>query len=70
MVAQGHRGIMLYLVQRGDCRRFALAADIDPAYAAGFARARAAGVEVLCFATRIDPTGIEFGEAVRVDTAP
>lgn len=47
-VARGNRAVMLFLVQRPDARAFAPAADIDPAYAAGLARARAAGVELLC----------------------
>jgi sugar fermentation stimulation protein A len=58
MVAAGHRAVMLYVVQRTDCRRFRLAADLDPAYAAGFAEARAAGVEALVHATRITPAGV------------
>ncbi len=58
MAGDGHRAIMLYLVQRTDCSRMTLAADIDPAYAAGFASARAAGVEAMAFATRISPEGI------------
>ena len=49
MVAAGHRAVMLYLVQRADCDAFAIAADIDPAYAAGLAVALAKGVEVLCY---------------------
>jgi len=53
MVAAGHRAVMVYLVNRPDCDRFALAADIDPAYARGFAAARARGVEIEVWATRV-----------------
>lgn len=60
MVAQGHRAAMLYVVQRTDCARLRMAADLDPAYAAGFAAARAAGVEMLCYGTRIAPGGIDL----------
>ena len=58
MAAQGHRAIMLYLVQRTDCDRFALATDIDPAYAAAFEAAQAMGVERLVYGTEISPEGI------------
>ncbi len=53
MVADGHRAVMVYLVNRPDCDRFTLAADIDPTYAKGFAEARARGVEVMAWATRV-----------------
>jgi sugar fermentation stimulation protein A len=59
--AAGDRAVMVYLVQRTDCARFRLAADLDPAYAAAAARARAAGVETLCLAARIDHTGVTLG---------
>lgn len=58
MAAQGHRAIMLYLVQRTDCDRFELAADIDPAYASAFEVARAQGVERLVLGTQISPEGV------------
>lgn len=64
MVQAGHRSIMLYLVQRNDCNRFKLADDIDPAYAAAYAKARAAGVEVLCYATKITPNGVWLADVI------
>jgi len=58
MATQGHRAIMLYLVQRTDCDRFALASDIDRAYSAAFGAAEAQGVERLVYGTRISPEGV------------
>lgn len=64
MAGQGHRAVMLYLVQRTDCDRFDLARDIDPAYAAGFAEARAAGVEAICIDCAITPEAMRLGRAL------
>ncbi len=64
MTRQGHRAIMLYLVQRTDCDCFDLARDIDPTYAAAFADARATGVEVLVYDTQISPKGVWLGKAL------
>ena len=61
MRAQGHRAIMLYLVQRTDCFKMTLASDIDPAYALAFKDARSAGVEVICLSTKITPEGVWVG---------
>lgn len=66
MVGQGHRSIMLYLVQRTDCDRFTLAADIDPAYADAFQTAHNAGVERLVYSTRVSPDGIEVVPTVQI----
>ena len=66
MRAQGHRAIMLYLVQRTDCTRFRLADDVDPAYAAAFDLATNAGVEVLCYDTEISTAGVEFRQQIEV----
>ncbi|MCG7623932.1 DNA/RNA nuclease SfsA [Epibacterium sp. Ofav1-8] len=62
MAAAGHRAVMLYLVQRTDCDRFALAGDIDPTYAAAFEEARERGVERLVIGTRITPEGVDVGQ--------
>lgn len=66
-VAAGHRAVMLYCVQRTDCDRLALAADLDSGYAAAFARARAAGVEAMAWACAISPSGITLDRPVRID---
>jgi sugar fermentation stimulation protein A len=66
MVALGARAVMLFLVQIGSARRFTLARDIDPAYAAAFAAARAAGVEALARRCRLSRDGIEVSEAVPI----
>ena len=64
MVAQGHRAVMFYLVQRTDCTAMTLARDIDPAYAAAFAEATAAGVAVRVQACKIDPRGVFLGDPI------
>ena len=66
VAAAGSRAVLLYVVQRTDCGRLRLAADLDPAYAAAAAEARAAGVEVLAHATRIDRGGVWLDRALPV----
>lgn len=60
MVAVGARAVLVYLVQRGDCDRFELAADIDPTYAVAAAAALATGVEMLVVHADVSPAGIEI----------
>ena len=64
MAQAGHRAVMVFLVQRTDATRTGLAADIDPAYAAGFAAARKAGVEALALRCNITPEEITLGPAL------
>jgi sugar fermentation stimulation protein A len=60
MVRDGHRAVVLFVVQRGDCRAFRVAGDLDPAYNRAFETARQAGVEALCYACDVSETGIEI----------
>lgn len=66
----GGRAVMLYLAQRSDCRRFRLAADLDPAYAAAFRSARAAGVEALCYDCTLSPQEIRIRGSLPVIEPP
>lgn len=66
MARQGHRAVMVYLIQRPDAKSFSLAADIDPAYAEAFAEAAKAGVEALAYRCSLTQEAIELDRAVRV----
>lgn len=70
MVAAGHRAVMLYLVQRTGCARLSMAADLDPTYATAFDAARNAGVEMICYDTRINAEGVWIAKPLPVDATP
>ena len=57
----GQRAVLLFLVQRSDCREVRIAADIDPTYAAAMTQARTQGVEIRAFSCGISPLGIDAG---------
>ena len=67
MIADGHRAVMVFLVQRTDARRLTLARDIDPAYGAAFDRATAAGVEALALRCRLDDAGIFVEKPIPIE---
>lgn len=58
LIRKGHRGVMFYLVQRMDARRFRSADEIDPDYGRGLREAIRAGVEALAYDVSIDLSGI------------
>jgi sugar fermentation stimulation protein A len=53
MVREGHRAVMVYLIQRGEARKLAFARDVDPNYGRAFDAARAAGVEAIALRCRL-----------------
>lgn len=63
MVREGHRAVMFYLVNRGDCREMGPADHIDPDYGRMLREAHAAGVELLAYRAQVSPT------AIRVQTS-
>ncbi|MCB1549740.1 MAG: DNA/RNA nuclease SfsA [Hyphomicrobiaceae bacterium] len=66
MVGQGHRAVMVFLVQRADAERLSLAGDIDPNYADAFARASASGVEALALRCRLSPEAITVERTIPI----
>ena len=57
MVEQGHRAVMVYLIQMA-ASSFTLAADIDAKYARAFQQARERGVEALAVSCLVTPQAI------------
>ena len=60
MRAKGARAVLLFVIQIPSASRFAVARDIDPAYAAAFDQAREAGVEMLAWRCNVNLGGIEI----------
>jgi len=66
MVTGGARAVLLFVIQIPSAKRFTVARDIDPAYAAAFDRARQKGVEILAWRCKIAAEGIEIAAPVPV----
>lgn len=60
MVRLGHRAVMVYCIQGGNPKRFALTPDIDRSYFNSFLVAKAAGVEALALTCHVSPDRIEI----------
>ena len=66
VVRSGGRAVAFFLGARSDVSRFAPAEDIDQDYARALVRARAAGVEVLAYASRVAPRRLEIGRPLEL----
>ncbi len=67
LIGHGHQAAILYLVQRSDCSRFRIAGDIDPQYARASADAHGQGVQILCYACHVTPTGVTLDRPIPVE---
>ncbi len=66
VVAEGHRAVLLYLVQRTDCARVRIADDIDPGYDAAAKAAADKGVEMIAHGTNISTDGVWIDQELPV----
>jgi sugar fermentation stimulation protein A len=63
----GGRAVMLFVIQVGSAVSFDLARDIDPAYAAAFDAARAAGVKMIAYKCSVQLDGVVLGTSVPIE---
>ena len=64
MVKEGHRAVMVYLVQRGDCTSFQPARHIDPTYAEKLEAALSQGVEALVYDCEVTTDHVRVREKI------
>ncbi len=70
VVRSGERGVIFFVVQRGDCGAMAPADRIDPRYGALLREAVAAGVEPLAYRAEVSPAGVHLVERLPIKLLP
>ncbi len=66
VVKAGGRAVMLYVVQREDCKYFRIADDIDPVYASAFIEAKESGVEAICYDCKLSTQEIILSRSLPI----
>ncbi len=67
MVEQGHRAVMLYLIQREDCTYFSIASDIDYLYSEALKMALDCGVEAYCYDCILTTEEITLNKKIKIE---
>ncbi len=65
VVKKNKRAIMLFLVQRNDCKKFRIAEEIDSIYKKNIMNAMKAGVEILCYGCSFVKNNIELDKKIK-----
>ena len=60
----GDKSVLIFLIQRMDCKDFKIARDIDPLYYETLLRGMENGLEVLCFDTNITLSSISLRNSI------
>jgi sugar fermentation stimulation protein A len=69
MVREGHRAVMIFLIQRADVASLSLARDVDPGYGEAFDLAAKGGVEMLALRCKPTTAGIVVDKLVPIKPA-
>jgi len=64
VAAAGKRAVMLFVINRSDCRSFQPADSIDPVYGRTLRQALASGVEALVYNTAITPPDVRLDRPI------
>ncbi len=67
---EGHRAVMVYIIQRSDVFKFSPAFDIDPKYACALQEAYASGVEIFPVRCLVSPQSIEVESILPFELLP
>lgn len=66
VVQNGHRGVIFFLVNRGDCTSMGPAQEIDKNYADTLAEVTARGVEMLAYSAMVTPREIRIHRKLKI----
>ena len=61
---KNYKIFILYLIQRDDCKSFAIAKDIDPAYAAALTKAIKKKLNIICYDCKFSTKGIKLNNKI------
>ena len=62
---KGYKIVILFLIQRNDCKFFKIAEDIDPKYSDSLSKAVKKKLNVLCFDCKFSPKGIKVNKKIK-----
>jgi len=65
-VKEGHRSMMIFVVQRGDCNQVKPADEIDPEYGKSLRKASKKGVEIIAYQADVNPEKIVLNNPLSV----
>ena len=64
---KNYKIFILFLVQRDDCKRFAIAKDIDPNYEKSLKKAVKNNLKILCYDCKFSQEGIKLNKQIKIN---
>ena len=64
--SKNRRAVMLFLIQRDDCKKFQIASDIDQTYYDNFNKVKKKGVEIICYNCSFESDKIRVNKKIKL----